>query len=660
MLDIDQIVSLEPEEGVSSTPPTVEFDRDGHPTIESLVNVTKNNCPSTMDKRTILKAFTTALHSIPSKQFKDGKISVANWIVTDHGMMKKNGQVNSVKRMTPKNLCDIITNPTTLRETVISNSFYKSCAEGKLCTEAPNSEDVVDIFFRTVSKSYDLAQELINGAMYSHNTSLMKIASTNMMRITDTSSELLAKKDIWLKNASNYLKYIGVELDEEDLKKALHDQFSKKFHFMRSNHSFVYINTKNDLSFTRDRIERLAADGKIKGKIGAPGTGKTYEAIHECDDLKKCSVISLSNTVAFNGAKRAKKEGIDADALSFSKLNYLSEMQGLKLASQFEGRNLLLDETSQMGINDLRTLNTAIDIIEQTGTKLIIMGDLDQIPSFLSRGSILYSLVDEFPDMFKLLTENHRADPGARCIVDDIQKFSKSHLTKEFDKYRMDRITLNNFLNDFSDSSVVITGSNYQSALINQIIMRNKMDNFVIDDKCDNWWKLFNLNKDPIMSYIEDHTLRMRSNDTSDIHDFSSGKQFKIRTNEEFLVTKYTGDGKVRLESTLDEMTHVISYNTMRDNFEPAYAINSTKAQGLEWDHVVLMYGDMGNKIGNAAFKGNYPIRSKFEHFYVGCSRAKKSLHIFYGGQANAELTPVEKFNMFDVISNSTELNTHA
>jgi len=659
MLDIDQIVALEPEEGVSSTPPTIEFDRDGHPTIESLVRVTRHNCPNAMDNRSILKAFTAALHSIPSNQFKDGKISVANWIVTDYGQ-KKNGQINSVKRMTPKNLCDIITNPTTLRETVISNSFFKSCVEGKLCTVEPNSEDVVDIFFNTVSKSYDLAQELIKNAMYSHNVELTRISSTNLMRITDTSSELIAKKEIWLKNASNYLNYIGVKIDEADLKKALHDQFGKKFHFMRSNHSFVYINTKNDLSYTRDRIERLAADGKIRGKIGAPGTGKTYEAIHECDDIKKCSVISLSNTVAFNGAKRAKKEGIDADALSFSKLNYLSEMQGLKLAAQFEGRNLLIDETSQMGIKDLRTLNTAIDIIEQTGTKLIIMGDLDQIPSFLSRGSVLYSLVTEFPGMFKLLTENHRADPGARCIVDDIQKFSKSHLTKEFDKYRMDRLTLNNFLNDFSDSSVVITGSNYQSALVNQIIMRNKMGNFILDDKCDNWWKLFNINKDSIMDYISENTLRMRSTDTNDIHDFASGKQFKIRTNEEFIVTKYSGDTKVRLESTLDGMSHVINYNTMRDNMEPAYAINSTKAQGLEWDHVVLMYGDIGNSQDNLAFKTNYPIRSTYEHFYVGCSRAKKSLHIFYGGQSNSELTPVEKFNMFEVISNSTELNTHA
>lgn len=631
--------------------PIITFDRYFRPNISSIFEVVKHEVEAKKlnEEYKVFEEFTKQVKSIKMDGW-DGKINVEGWAVCYK--CTRNGKPEFYKSYTLKQITEKVVRPDSLKDQVFRSSFLASCAAGKLVIEKPNAEDIVGFFFREISTSFNLASSIQNLQQLEHRES-------NPMRIFDTIPELALKKVVWMRDIRDFMEILGTPVDEDALEEQLNKEFYEDFVKMESKlddqDCYVYCNTQRSLERIRDLLEEGIEDGRVKGYLGAPGTGKTYHGIK--DSMPKAEIWSLSNTVAFNGAKRAREMDCEVEPFSFSKITALYVMNKEQFIKDRIGKHILIDEMSQLGFSDgCKVLLAALRTSKANNTKVIFMGDLLQIPAFTSRGSFLYSIYKEFPKCFTELTENKRVDPTSREIVEHLQDFSKDGSTKFFDKYSISKTSLDEALEDFGDNSVVIAGSNFQASLVNQIVLSNKITGYVADlAHPDNWFRSFHDYRDSILEYMAYTPIKMRARETNTIVNHTDKKQFKIRRNEEFFCTVFANTSSyetyVRIESTLTTEVKVINYHTFVDQFEPAYAITSAKAQGLEWDNVILMYGDLLSKNDcGVGFKTNYPIRRSFEHFYVGCSRAKKSLSIFYGGMRDTKLTPVEKFNMFDVI----------
>lgn len=626
----------------------VDTDDYDHPYITSIfAYVAKYHTPT--DDHDALEKFSKVAKQVEAK---DGKINMAGWDCIHYGKDKNGRIISGGKEWTLKKICDTVNNHKTLREYVIKESFFASCFSGKQQICAPKPEDLPSLMYSECANSYDLSGEMISIGRFDPKVKINHFNETNTMRVCDTSKELRIKKDIWIQEAKKYLNFIGVDFDEDAFNKAIDEQFFDNFtqSTCADKKVWVYNDTIHKVSRIRDLIEEAAGRGLIKGYIGSPGTGKTYSTIQDIAASKKAFGFALSNTVAFNMKKRGGNYNLDVEPYSFSRVMYSAAVDRNKFIKSLE-HPIMIDETSQMGLKDLPILKVALEASLSHDTKLELMGDLNQIPSFLSRGSVLYSMVETFPDIFTELTVNHRVDETSRDMVDAVNSFAESHDTSVFQKYNTDRPTIDSIISDCDNDTVFICGSTYQASCTSQDVLRHKIDGFVPCFSNDNWFNiLYRTNKDLVNEYLGSNDLKFRAKATANYTDLCTKKKFKIRTNEEYLVTMFDSTS-VRIESLLTKEYHVIHYSALCIDFEPAYAITANRAQGLEWDTVVIMYGDYYAKTTEAtAFKGNYPIRNKFEHLYVSCSRARKQMFMYYGNFKDSTLVPLTKYNIFDII----------
>lgn len=644
LLDIDSIVARNPKA-------CIEQDDFGHPKITSIFKFVANQNKST-DRHHILEFFSKVVKQVEAK---DGKISMQGWDCIHYGKDKNGRLISGGKEWTLKKICDTINNHTSLREFVIAESFYASCTSGRPETCPPKAEDLPELMYGECANSYDIAAEMIKmgNDRYSDIT-LSSFNNTNAMRVCDTNKELRIKEQLWIKKAKRYLDFLGVDFDEDAYRDAIHSKFEDNFKqtTCAGKSTWVLNRVAEDLSHTHDLVEQALGLGLVHGYNGGPGRGKTHCALNDVASVdNKAFGWALSNQVAFSMKGRGSKIGIDVEPSSFSRVLYMDAVDHDAFIKSLK-HPIMIDETSQMGLGDLRILDIALEAAIKNNIKVILMGDLNQIPSFLSRGSLLYSLITEFPDMFTELTVNHRVDESSRDMVTAVDSFAESGKTECFSKYKTDRITVSNIISDCDNSTVFICGSNYQASCTSQDVLRHKIDDFNPQFNSNNWFSiLFSNNKECVQRYMRSNNLKFRAGTTATYVDLNSKKRFKVRTNEQYLVSMYERNS-VAIESLLTGEHHVINYSTLCIDFEPAYAITANRAEGLEWDTVVIMYGDYYTKSekNSTSFKSNYPIRNSFEHLYVSCSRAKKAMFMYYGNERDAELVPLTKYNMFDII----------
>lgn len=627
----------------------IKTDSYGRPYITSIFAYVAKYHPST-DRHRILESFSKVVKQVEAK---DSKIVMEGWNCIHHGKDKNGRIVGGGKEWTLKKICDCVNNHTTLRQYVIAESFYASCMSGKPEICPPRPEDLPGLMYDECSNSYDIAAEMIRlGNDRYSDVTLSSFNKTNAMRICDTNKELANKEKIWIKKAKSYLDVLGVNFDENAYRNAIHIQFIKNFTARQCNGKNVWVlnDVVKRLTYTHNLVEQALGLGLVKGYVGGPGRGKTYCALQDVAAAKSAFGWSLSNTVAFSMKKRGLKHNVSVDPYSFSRISYLDSVGHDKLIESLK-HPIMIDETSQMGYGDINILNIALQAAIANNVKVVLMGDLNQIPSFLYRASVLDSLVKEWPDMFTELTVNHRVDETSRDMVTAVDHFAETGETSSFRKYKTDRLTVNNIISDCDNDTVFICGSNYQASCTSQDVLRHKIDGFATCFNSNSWFKiLYNVNKECVQEYMRSNNLKFRASTTATYVDICTKKQFKIRTNEEYLVTMFDSNS-VAIESLLTQEKHVIYFSNLCIDFEPAYSITANRAQGLEWDTVVIMYGDYYVKGEDAtAFKSNFPIRNSFEHLYVSCSRARKQMFIYYGSDHDTTLVPLTKYNMFDII----------
>lgn len=590
-----------------------------------------------------------------TKEFivKEGKVNTDDWqaLWTPNNVRGAKKPYRVCHYMSIARIAEVLIQPAKLRDHILACSLFESVErysnrkddnekvwQGALL---PSKETLAELCNREISTNKATAEAMINLfnlRRKKFGTRYPDAYNDNLMHSSDTPEELGEKRALWLQSVESLYKVHGVAIDERELIAETDARALKDFHFKENR--LTHVDVRNSLLKLKNGLQELHAAGRCELVIGGPGTGKTHTCAEHA--AQKSTLWSLSNTVAFGGAGRIRKLGKTCEPMSFQKVRFLA-MRGSLLST--DACDVLIDEMSQLGTGDIDILLYAIEFVKNSGGRLLMMGDIYQIPSFLSRGSLLYSLIEEFPDMYKILTVNHRVDENSRIIADHAVQFAKTGRTADFDDFMTHKLRTGIF-NTLDPNTVFITGANTQTAAINAIILNSSIPGLGLnpngEDPCDQLRK----------PGMEDACIKL--------HNFMCGRslefigcdtenlpEIKIMRNERYECRGLTGM-RVFVQSRVDkEKSATLNFKTFLKFMAPAYAINVNKAQGLEWDNVILTVGDVFSK--SDFMKTNYLLRSSFEHFYVGVTRAKKSLSIFIGDidTDNLTLWPVRKFNLF-------------
>lgn len=578
------------------------------------------------------------------QRFKDGKIATENWKALWLPNTSKNSKKpeRRTRYMSTSSLVDTIARPATFRDMVIAMSLsasVNSYKEGKpVLVDAvlPEEKDLVAICHRDIATNYNTACEMVNWFHYHKRRPSGGDATENIMHAGDLPEELMIKRHQWLENAERIYRLHGVPMSTE--KFIQHSNELGKTDFVLCGQRMVYAGICGALDFIKRSLAELAVAGRVKLFCGGPGTGKTYNAIAMASHRN--TLWSLSNTVAFSGAARVAKAGKKCTPLSFASVraNYST---GHFVDSS--SPDVLIDEMSQLGLGDLDILNFAIIHVKRTGGKLIMMGDINQIPSFLSRGSVLYSIMDEFPQICTLLEKNMRVDECSRILADKASTFAKDGKCGHFSEFVS--APQQSWATDLDPETVIITGANTQTDAINCVKFKYAIPgmDLAIDGTPMFTQLLAMENKaslDRFLSFIERNEIICMPIETTKLPDI------KIMRNEKYMCS-YDGSRVTVVSQVVEGKFARLQVREFLKSFTPAYAINVNKAQGLEWDHVILCIGDLVTPNDN--IKSNYLLRSSFEHLYVGATRARKSMSVFAGNidLSKVKLVPVRKFNLF-------------
>lgn len=577
---------------------------------------------------------------------KEGKFACtewkALWTANNHKHAKDPVQRCHYQSLTK--LAEKITTPSRFLDFVIRDSLMRTVQEYKatgnlfLGAVLPKSQDIATLCNHDIACNYNLANTYVDSMKYAHRATQDVV--DNLMHVSDMPYELVVKRETWLQGVADIYRIHGETFNKEDIVRESDTHASEDFVGNQAGR-LVHASIRDSLKELHDGLEELHKEGRVTLFIGGPGRGKTYEAI--AASAEKSTIWSLSNTVAFNGARRTRDAGKKSIPMSFEKVRYMRMMGTL---DQTDATDVLVDETSQMGCGDIDILLTAISFVRRTRGKLLLMGDLNQIPSFLSRGSVLYSITDEFKCFTRELTVNHRVDESSRIIADSSVNFSMDGRVSHFDPF-MSKTIPTDALTTLDPETVFITGANSQTAAINAYKLNQAIPGIQLPldgtDPCD-YMRNNRASADILVDYMRTAKLEFMATETEQL------ERLKIMTNERFYC--WAEGAMIKVVSRMDpEKCGSMRSMTFFKYFTPAYAINVNKAQGLEWDNVILTFGDVFKPNGED-LKSNFLLRSSFEHLYVGATRARKSLLMFTGNMytKNIQLFPVRKFNLFKEI----------
>lgn len=625
-------------------------DQFGYVNYETLIK-TLCSAYDTSDRLHVIEA---VAHFPKDYVLKEGKLATSEWEALWTPNEREGARKPYIQRhyMSISKIAETIVRPRCFHDHVLTESLMASVLRYNNRKDdsekvwqgcvLPPKEILAELCNEEIACNYETARGMID--QFSAQKKYRGIPypqeyNDNLMHASDTPQELGVKRELWLKSVDKFYRVHGQRLSYDELVRETDARVNKDFIFKDGR--FSHRNVHSALSILKSEISELMEQGRIRMFTGGPGTGKTYNAVQEA--ACKCTLWSLSNTVAFNGASRVRKQGKECVPMSFQKVRYLKNLGAL---SSIDATDVLIDEMSQMGIQDADILIDAILFVKNTNGRLIMMGDIHQIPSFLSRGSLLYSIMEEFPGIYKELTVNHRVEENSRIIADRTVRFSNSGNTSEFSDFMTRRLDRSLF-STLDPETVFITGANTQTAAINSFILNNAIPGLGLelngDEPCDQLRKQgMDDARVKLYEFMRERSLEFIGVDTEAL------PELKIMRNERYICKAVDGM-RVFVQSRVEPNKNAsLNLNTFLKFMTPAYAINVNKAQGLEWDNVIITMGDVFKK--DAGIKTNYLLRSSFEHLYVGVTRAKKSLSIFIGDLNNITLWPVKKFNLFKEI----------
>lgn len=389
-----------------------------------------------------------------------------------------------------------------------------------------------------------------------------------------------------------------------------------------------YLDNEEFNNICYDDIQKKAIEWGVNNNItiitGGPGTGKTtiikaiVKIITEVNKLKSSDIALLAPT------GRASKKMMETTGMSASTIHkYLGWDKDTNTFSTNEyspkaEKYIIVDEVSMIDTLLMEALLKGI----KRNAKLILVGDYYQLPS-VSEGQILKDLIDSDCLPVIRLNQIYRQTEGSYILnlaYDIKEKNISGDLFIKKDDYLfvngdndntmviIKEVVSKAIKKGYSDREVQILAPMYKS--LNGIDNLNKILQDLFNPKSDNKKEMFF--KDVI--YREyDKVLQLVNDPDNNVYNGDIGYIEDIIISDKNIVNQINinYDGNI-VEYTPDKF----------NNFRHGYAISIHKAQGSEFDTVIM------------------PITPSFKRMlynklvYTGVTRAKKSLVIV--GDANS------------------------
>lgn len=425
----------------------------------------------------------------------------------------------------------------------------------------------------------NLPSDDLANALYSEQTNKMNLSKKIYIDTAHKLYNSLEKK--FSNKLSNWITL-------EDLKKLYMDSLKKLMEESGTSIKDKYFVPKH-IEDELEELHNLISNRKVKVHYGHAGCGKSTSVVNECTSNKKCVIVSLSNTIC----NMFKQKVPHIQTCSCSKANILFAKGKDDIFTDAD--IIVIDEFSQWGFEWLPLLNDLLDC--NSNADFYIMGDVDQIPTFLSSGSLLYSIINEFPDK----VEEHKTQyrfvnvPEYRDLVNDIlnNQIKPNLIIGE--------------LNDFvlKNTDCFICGTNVNVDLVNKMVLCARFpDRLNFNSTFTNKYNIL---------HITDGEVPLIATTTT-----------KIRGSNVYRNTRYKVesilDDEIILKSQVDGSLVLCKEMDININFDFAYAITVNKAQGLEWENVCcyITSSDKNLKTYNA--------------LYVALTRGKQNIIIASDG----------------------------
>ena len=390
-----------------------------------------------------------------------------------------------------------------------------------------------------------------------------------------------------------------------------------------------YIDNEKFNNICYDDIQRKAIEWGVNNNItiitGGPGTGKTtiltaiVNILIEANKLKESEIALLAPT------GRAAKKMMETTGISASTIHkYLGWDKDTNTFStnEYSPRNekyIIVDEVSMIDTLLMEALLKGI----KRNAKLILVGDYYQLPS-VSEGQILKDIIDSDSLPVIRLNQIYRQTDGSYILnlaYDIKEKNISEDLFIKKDDYLfingdndntmsiIKEVILKAIKKGYTDREVQVLAPMYKS--LNGIDNLNKVLQDLFNPKSDKKKEIIIKDVtyreyDKVLQLVNDPDNNVYNGDIGYIEDIiiSDGKKIinQININYDGNIVEYTPDKFV--------------------NFRHGYAISIHKAQGSEFDTVIM------------------PILPSFKRMlynklvYTGVTRAKKSLVVI--GDANS------------------------
>ena len=401
--------------------------------------------------------------------------------------------------------------------------------------------------------------------------------------------------------------------------KILNMQSKPKFSIDKVRAALEYVESTIDIKYTPMQREAIinSLSNKLSIITGGPGTGKStiLKGILNCyarlmdmslSDIAMQQKISLASPTG-----RASKRMVEATGF---KAQTIHKLLGYNYDQTFNYNEynllstslLIIDEVSMLDIMLASSLFKAL----QNDTIVILVGDINQLPS-VGPGNVLYDLMNT--NVFKTTKLNEILRQAANS---NIIKLSQMVLNEKID-YRLflEKKEVYFYNSDTKDtidqifkildayvkrgldliSGIQILAPMYKGICgidaINQAVQNryNHEEKFVKRDD-----KLFKKG---------DKVLQLRNNPELDIMNGDIG----------YVLDVLKVEGEDALLISFDE--HIVTYKAQEfDNLTLAYAISIHKAQGSEFDNVIM------------PILPSYQIMLKKRIIYTGITRSKQKL----------------------------------
>lgn len=464
----------------------------------------------------------------------------------------------------------------------------------------------------------------INGYLYANTGDLTQfLGNDNVDELIDSYNQKLYYKHRGNRKMEKYENFLYLLEYEESIKSI--KQSLEKFSQSGIENYEIQIQQwlqNNDLDSPEkiNYLKNLFAKSKLALIYGSAGTGKTTMIRHISDFFHHKSKLYLANTYAAINNLRQRIKGIENS--DFKTIAVAKHKKNL------EHEIVIIDECSTISNADMAEILAKIQ-----PQVLICVGDIYQIESirfgnwFLFAKKLFSNIVVELKETYRTQDEKLKKLWGkVRMLEGDMLEI----MVKE--KYSQ-RLESFNFKTTCENEIVLCLnyGGIYGINNVNRILQENnknpshyfkglnyKVGDPILFNEVERFGESLYNNLKGVITGIQCQRDSISFNIKVDKEITSSNKHFKIIKNDEswteiqLFVFKHNGDE--------DDQ----SFNAVP--FQVAYAISIHKAQGLEYDNVVIIISN--------------EIEEQITHniFYTAITRAKKNLTIYWSPETEKKV----------------------